>query len=52
MCNRYSIAKGQKAIVDLTKAMVGKDGYMPSLPSVLPNRMARAVRLARRAGAN
>jgi putative SOS response-associated peptidase YedK len=46
MCNLYSVTKGQKAIRDLAKAMIDHAGNMPSLPGVVPNRMAPVVRNA------
>ncbi len=44
MCNLYSMTKGQKAIIDLVKAMRDQVGNLPSLPGVFPNRTAPIVR--------
>jgi putative SOS response-associated peptidase YedK len=44
MCNLYSITKGQKAILDVAKAMPDHAGNMPSLPGIFPDGMAPVVR--------
>jgi len=46
MCNLYSITKGQKAIIELVKAMRDLAGNMPPMPAVFPNRIAPVVRTA------
>lgn len=44
MCNLYSVTKGQKAIIDLVRAMRDQVGNMPSLPAIFPNGRAPVVR--------
>lgn len=46
MCNLYSVTKGQKAIIELVKAMRDLTGNMPSLPAIFPNGRAPVVRTA------
>ncbi len=44
MCNLYSLTKGQKAILDLSRAMWDRLGNMPPLPGVFPDYSAPIVR--------
>jgi len=44
MCNLYSITKGQKAILDIARAMSDRTGNMPSLPGIFPDYSAPIVR--------
>ncbi|SIQ46995.1 MULTISPECIES: SOS response-associated peptidase [Acidiphilium] len=44
MCNLYSIAKGQSAIRELTRAMRDTTGNLPPLPGVFPDYAAPIVR--------
>jgi len=44
MCNLYSMTKNQRAILDLTHAMVDKTGNLPSLPGIYPDYPAPIVR--------
>ena len=44
MCNLYSITKGQKAIIELVKAMRDLAGNMPPMPAIFPNKVAPVVR--------
>jgi hypothetical protein len=37
MCNLYSLTKGQKAIIDLARAMRDLTGNLPPMPAVFPN---------------
>jgi putative SOS response-associated peptidase YedK len=46
MCNLYSITKGQRAIIEFTRAMRDTTGNLPSLPGVFPDFMAPIVRNA------
>ena len=46
MCNLYSVTKGQKAIIDLVRAMRDLTGNMPSMPAIFPNMKAPVVRVA------
>ena len=46
MCNLYSITKGQRAIIEFTRAMRDTTGNLPPLPGVFPNYMATIVRNA------
>jgi putative SOS response-associated peptidase YedK len=44
MCNLYSVTKGQKAIIDLTRAMHDRTGNLPPLPGIFPDYRAPIVR--------
>lgn len=44
MCNLYSVMKGQKAIVDIARAMIDNAGNMPTYPGVFPDKEAPVVR--------
>ena len=44
MCNLYSITKGQRAIIEATRAMVDRTGNLPPLPGVYPDYAAPIVR--------
>ena len=44
MCNLYSMTKGQKAIIDLTRAMIDQTGNLPPLPGIFPDYGAPIVR--------
>jgi putative SOS response-associated peptidase YedK len=44
MCNLYSVAKGQAAIVKLTRAMIDRTGNLPPLPGIFPDYGAPIVR--------
>jgi putative SOS response-associated peptidase YedK len=46
MCNLYSITKGQRAIIEFTRAMRDTTGNLPPLPGVFPDYMAPIVRNA------
>jgi putative SOS response-associated peptidase YedK len=46
MCNLYSITKGQRAIIELTRAMRDTAGNLPPLPGVFPDYLAPIVRNA------
>jgi putative SOS response-associated peptidase YedK len=46
MCNLYSITKGQRAIIEFTRAMRDATGNLPPLPGVFPDYMAPIVRNA------
>jgi len=46
MCNLYSITKGQKAIIELVKAIRDLAGNMPPMPAIFPNKVAPVVRVA------
>ena len=46
MCNLYSITKGQRAIIEFTRAMRDTTGNLPSLPGVFPDYLAPIVRNA------
>ena len=46
MCNFYSITKGQRAIIEFTRAMRDTTGKLPPLPGVFPDYMAPIVRNA------
>jgi putative SOS response-associated peptidase YedK len=46
MCNLYSITKGQRAIIEFTRAMRDTAGNLPPLPGVFPDYMAPIVRNA------
>jgi putative SOS response-associated peptidase YedK len=44
MCNLYSMTKGQKGIIDLTRAMIDQTGNLPPLPGIFPDYGAPIVR--------
>ena len=44
MCNLYSLTKGQKAILDLARAMVDRTGNLPPMPGIFPDYAAPIVR--------
>jgi putative SOS response-associated peptidase YedK len=44
MCNLDSMTKGQKAIIDLTRAMIDQTGNLPPLPGIFPDYGAPIVR--------
>jgi len=44
MCNLYSMTKGQKGIIDLTRAMIDQTGNLPPLPGIFPDHGAPIVR--------
>jgi putative SOS response-associated peptidase YedK len=44
MCNLYSVTKGQKAIIELVRAMHDRTGNLPPLPGVFPDYGAPIVR--------
>jgi putative SOS response-associated peptidase YedK len=44
MCNLYSLTKGQKAILDLARAMRDTTGNLPPLPGIFPDYPAPIVR--------
>jgi putative SOS response-associated peptidase YedK len=46
MCNLYSITKGQRAIIEFTRAMRDTTGNLPPMPGVFPDYMAPIVRIA------
>jgi putative SOS response-associated peptidase YedK len=46
MCNLYSITKGQRAIIEFTRAMRDTTGNLPPMPGVFPDYMAPIVRNA------
>jgi putative SOS response-associated peptidase YedK len=46
MCNLYSITKGQRAIIEFTRAMRDITGNLPSQPGVFPDYLAPIVRNA------
>ena len=46
MCNRYSLTKGQAAIVALTRAMRDITGNLPPMPGIFPDYPAPVVRNA------
>jgi putative SOS response-associated peptidase YedK len=46
MCNLYSITKGQRAIIEFTRAMRDTAGNLPPMPGVFPDYMAPIVRNA------
>src|ERR1700756_4364245 len=46
MCNLYSITKGQRAIIEFTRAMRDTTGNLPPLPGVFPDYRAPIVRNA------
>lgn len=46
MCNLYSVTKGQKAIIDLVRAMRDTTGNMPPMFAIFPNAKAPIVRTA------
>jgi putative SOS response-associated peptidase YedK len=46
MCNLYSVTKGQRAIIEFTRAMRDTTGNLPPMPGVFPDYMAPIVRNA------
>lgn len=44
MCNLYSLTKGQKAILELARAMHDRTGNLPPMPGIFPNYPAPIVR--------
>jgi putative SOS response-associated peptidase YedK len=46
MCNLYSITKGQRAIIEFTRAMRDTTGNLPPLSGIFPDYMAPIVRNA------
>lgn len=44
MCNLYSLTKGQKAILDLSRAMRDTTGNLPPMPGIFPDRFGPVVR--------
>jgi putative SOS response-associated peptidase YedK len=46
MCNLYSLTKGQRAIVEFTRAMRDVTGNMPTFPGIFPDYAAPIVRNA------
>jgi putative SOS response-associated peptidase YedK len=44
MCNLYSVTKGQKAIIELSRAMHDRTGNLPPLPGIFPDYGAPIVR--------
>jgi putative SOS response-associated peptidase YedK len=44
VCNLYSLTKGQKAILDLARAMVDRAGNLPPMPGIFPDYAAPIVR--------
>jgi putative SOS response-associated peptidase YedK len=44
MCNLYSLTKGQKAILDVARAMNDRLGNLPPLPGIFPDYQAPIVR--------
>src|SRR3954453_24229460 len=46
MCNRYSLTKGQAAIIALVRAMRDTTGNLPPLPGIFPDYRGRMVRSA------
>src|SRR6201989_2473234 len=44
MCTLYSITKGQRAIIEFTRAMRDTTGNLPPMPGVFPDYMAPIVR--------
>jgi putative SOS response-associated peptidase YedK len=46
MCNLYSITKGQRAIIEFTRAMRDTTGNLPPLPGIFPDYLAPIVRNA------
>jgi hypothetical protein len=40
MCNLYSITKGQRAIIEFTRAMRDTTGNLPSQPGLFPDYLA------------
>jgi len=47
MCNLYSLSKGQRAIVELARAMRDTVGNLPPLPGIFPDAVAPIVRTAK-----
>jgi putative SOS response-associated peptidase YedK len=46
MCNLYSITKGQRTIIEFTRAMRDTTGNLPPMPGVFPDYLAPIVRNA------
>lgn len=46
MCNLYSLTKGQRAILEMARAMVDRTGNMPPFPGIYPDYQAPIVRQA------
>jgi putative SOS response-associated peptidase YedK len=44
MCTRYSLTKGQAAILALIKAMKDNAGNVPPMPAIYPDGVAPVVR--------
>lgn len=44
MCNLYSLTKGQKAILELARAMTDRTGNLPPMPGIFPDYSAPIVR--------
>lgn len=44
MCNLYSLTKGQRAIIELARAMRDATGNLPPMPGIFPDYMAPIVR--------
>lgn len=44
MCNLYSLSKGQRAMIELARAMRDVTGNLPPLPGIFPDTMAPVVR--------
>src|SRR6202171_3178759 len=44
MCTRYSLTKGQAAILALIRAMKDNAGNVPSMPAIYPDSVAPVVR--------
>jgi putative SOS response-associated peptidase YedK len=44
MCNLYSLTKGQKAILDLARALIDRTGNLPPMPGIFPDYVAPIVR--------
>ncbi len=44
MCNLYSLTKGQRAILDLSRAMRDTTGNLPPMPGIFPDYSAPIVR--------
>jgi hypothetical protein len=43
MCNLYSITKGQRAIIEFTRATRHTTGNLPPMPGVFPDYLAPIV---------
>ena len=44
MCNLYSLTKGQKAILELARALVDRTGNLPPMPGIFPDYAAPIIR--------